>query len=87
MAMKDEYQAALDSQNACNSSGLIRSLARATEAIWEEARQAGKGTDYVNCHPIIVLYLEQLAHLSGTMLSHPRYSEAYAACELGAKQD
>lgn len=85
MTNKQAYQNALDSQNASNASGLIHSLAEALEPIWEEARSKGEGTDYVNTHPIMVLFLEQLVHLSGQNLCHARYSAAYKACVKGAQ--
>lgn len=85
MSIKEEYQFALDSQMACNSSGLIKHLAGALDHIWEEARAKGQGTDYVNKHPIVVLYLEQLCHLSGVTLSHPAYDMSYNICKEEAE--
>jgi hypothetical protein len=68
-----DYEKAMFSQNACNASGLIHSLAEVTEKIWVEARALGKGTEYVNNHPILRLYIEQLQHLCRTS-----YSDAHA---------
>ncbi len=60
-----EYQFALCSQSACNASGLIHHLAHTIDLILEEARANNLGTDYVNSHPIVRLYAEQLLFLSG----------------------
>jgi hypothetical protein len=84
--MGNVYQNALDVQNACNVSGVLRSLARDTDAIWEEARAAGQGTDYVNRHPAIILTLHQLLFLSiGGGLDTDTFLAAWNACEAGAK--
>jgi hypothetical protein len=79
------YQMALDSQSAVNSGALIHGLGYAVDTLQKEAHSTGQGTEFVNTHPIIILFLEQLAHLSGAMLNHPKYTEAYKACEDGAK--
>ena len=61
-----DYEKAMTSQNACNASGLIHAMVEVTEKIWVEARLLGKGTEYVNSHPILRLYIEQLQHLNKT---------------------
>lgn len=49
---------------ASNSSGLIHSLADVAPRIWNDVRQGGdRGT--FNKHPIIRLYIAQLASLAG----------------------
>jgi hypothetical protein len=73
--LKRAYEMALLSQGACNLSGLAHSLAEAMELIWEEAGKNGQGTDYVNTHPIVRLYLEQMNYLC-----RADYSESYIAC-------
>ena len=73
--LKRAYEMALLSQSACNLSGLVHSLAEAMELIWEEARNQGQGTDYVNTHPIVRLYVEQM-----TFLCRADYSASYRAC-------
>ena len=78
-----DYQRALDSQSACNASGLIHSLNETLEQIWEEAREKGEGTDWVSGHPIVRLYAEQLMWLS----RKTDYFEAYrVCCEERAKE-
>ena len=78
----NDYQSAIDSQSACNLSGIVRSLAEITDRICEEARANGQGTDYVNRHPICRLFAEQIMHLtSGTSSAGTSYGEALKICE------
>ncbi len=70
---KQDYIDALNSQSAVNASGLIHSLSALVTRIWDDARAQGKGTDYVNNHPLIRLYVEQLDFLCRTT-----YSDAYS---------
>jgi len=73
--LKRAYEMALLSQSACNLSGLVHSLAYAVELIWQEANEQGQGTDYMNNHPIVRLYVEQM-----TFLCRADYSASYRAC-------
>lgn len=50
---------------ACNVSGLVHSLSRAMSDLWAIAGERGLGTDWVNKHPVLLLYLEQINYLSG----------------------
>lgn len=50
---------------ACNVSGLVHSLSRAMTDLWAIAGTLGVGTDWVNTHPVVLLYLEQINFLSG----------------------
>ena len=72
------YDMAVDSQTACNTSGLIKSLAKALDDIWAE----GGGTKAVNEHPVIRLFLEQIAFLNGCAIEGGKYSwtEAWEIC-------
>lgn len=58
--------------------------------IWPEARKAGKGTDYVNTHPIVTLFLSKLISLnrSDCLCSDclDAYSRASAEVEKIAKE-
>jgi hypothetical protein len=58
------YQEALDSQSACNLSGIVFSFARAMEAICDEARANSEGTEWKNHHAICKLFAEQISHLT-----------------------
>lgn len=73
-----DYQNALNSQSACNLSGLINELTRVLPAIWCEC----DNTDDVNQHPITRLYAEQIAHLSSPL----EYSKAFNVCSIQAKR-
>jgi hypothetical protein len=79
--LKQHYEMALFSQGACNLSGLAYSLAEAMELIWQEAREQGQGTDYVNSHPIVRLYMEQMS-----FLCRADYFASYKACEEKSKR-
>ena len=64
MTLQQAAQAALDAQDACNLSGVVHSLADVTETVWDEARRLGKGTDFVNTHSIVTLFLNKLTSLN-----------------------
>jgi len=83
-----DYQFALDSQSACNLSGIVHALSRVISKISFEAREKGEGTDYVNQHPICRLYAEQITHLTGAGLSDENnsYYEAHRMCEQRAAE-
>jgi hypothetical protein len=51
-------------QDAVNLSGVVRSFSEALDAIWEESRRRGLGTEYVNTHPIVTVYLSKLSDLN-----------------------
>lgn len=59
-----DYSMAVFSQDACSLSGIVHQLSRTISKIWEEAHKKGKGTDWVNNHPICRLFAEQIAHLT-----------------------
>ena len=74
-----DYNDAIYSQNACNLGALVKSLSAKIDAIWVEARLLGEGTEYVNNHPIVRLFVEQMGHLSQVS-----YHDAYTACRAKA---
>ena len=78
MLEKIDYQNALSSQSACNLSGIVRSFSDILSKIWDEAREKGEGTDWVNNHPISVLFAEQITHLANA--GKRNYFEAYKIC-------
>ena len=89
--MANIYQQALDAQSAPNLSGLAISLGKWMAVIWDEARAKGKGTDYVNQHPVVQLMLWQMTFLSFGRNPHgddwdSDYSKAYAECRAKAEQ-
>jgi hypothetical protein len=58
-------QIAIDCQDACNLSGVLASFKEIIhEVIWPEARRLGKGTEWVNQHPVCTLFLSKLCSLN-----------------------
>ena len=58
---KDVY-AAMD---ACNAGAIAHSASEDwIPAIWAEAKELGRGTDYVNEHPIMILLADKLLQLA-----------------------
>jgi hypothetical protein len=65
MTMKEAAQTALDVQDACNLSGVLNSFASIVmDVIWPEAHRTAHGTEWVNTHPIVTLFLDKLASLN-----------------------
>ena len=64
MVETNMYQEALDVQNASNLSGVAHSLANITSKVWAEVRETG-GTEDVNKHPVIILFLDKMNQLAG----------------------
>jgi hypothetical protein len=76
MIEKRDYQDALMVQSACNLSGVTHSFSKILFKLIKEAQEQGKGTDWVNKHPICVLFAEQISHLA-----KGDYFDAYKVCE------
>jgi hypothetical protein len=64
MLAKKDYQTALDIQNACNLSGVIRSWNEIIPRIWEDIRADNGGTAAFNSHPINVLFSSKVESLT-----------------------
>ena len=79
---KKTWQQGLDSQSACNLSGLAHSLPR----LLDELRANGvNGTDALNTHPLVRLIVAQMAHLAyGTFDcgAGNRWQRAYQLTEM-----
>lgn len=58
-------------QDACNLSGVVHSFDRDVSALWKLAHENGQGTDWVNQHPIVVLYLDKLCDMAGIVREVP----------------
>jgi hypothetical protein len=58
-------QAALDVQDACNLSGVVFVFADVMHVINEESTREGHGTTWKNNHPIVRLFVDKMASLSG----------------------
>lgn len=77
-----DYKEALNIQDACNLSGVVHAFSRMINKIWDEARKLNKGTEWVNNHPIAILFTEKCAHLStGEILTGEKINEAWKECE------
>jgi hypothetical protein len=89
MNYREAAQTALDVQDACNLSGVVHSLDKVVDAVWEEARRQGKGTAFVNESPIVYLYLDKLMSLNRRQClcsdNIDSYSKATAEVEAIAK--
>jgi hypothetical protein len=88
LSYRTAAQTALDVQDACNLSGVVYSFSQAVTAIWDEAHMTGKGSDWVNSHPIVTLFLDKLVSLNGNIVSDVRlsYADAYVAVERIARE-
>lgn len=74
-------QGALTAQNACNLSGVVHSFSQTLTELWAHAHANGEGTDWVNTHPVSILYSAQIAYLSsGSLTDSESYSRAHNAC-------
>jgi hypothetical protein len=81
---KDDYRKAILAQDAVNASGLVHSLSEVMSRIREEPDCTG--TDFVNTHPIVRMYLNKLISLCGGADTLD-FSEAYAKCKALARCD
>lgn len=79
------YKEALEVQDAVNLSGVVRSFARITEALWDEAKANGLGTEFVNQHPVSRLYADKIVDLAGVR-EFAEFSKAYEECERLSKE-
>jgi len=65
MTLQQAAQTALDCQDACNLSGVLASFKEIVHTVlWPEARRLGKGTNWVNEHPIVALFTDKLVDLN-----------------------
>ena len=83
--MKRRCRDAIQVQDACNLSGIANSMGEAMSDLWAMARALGKGTDWVNNHPISRLYASKIAHLTGMFASANTlafHAEAEELCML-----
>ena len=75
---KRDYEDALMVQSACNLSGVVHSFGEILSRLVKEAQKQGKGTDWINTHPICVLFAEQISHLT---IGETDYFKAHKICE------
>ncbi len=87
--MKNIYENALFIQGACNLSGVVHQFSRDMEVICEESRKLGTGTLERNTHPVVLLYVDKLAHLCGLQSTEApitKLSKAFDVCEKKAQE-
>ncbi len=83
--LRDAAKAALDCQDACNLSGVVFTFAKAMQIICDESNRRGEGTHWKNTHPVVILFVDKLADMSGARLINLEsnsFSVAYAACKV-----
>lgn len=77
MTLQEAAKAAIECQNAVNLSGVAFTFANdVCPALWAEARKRDEGSEFVNKHPIVTLFLGKLADLNGKWFEH-EYNEDY----------
>lgn len=76
----DMAREALLAQDACNLSGIVFAMARACQEICEEAKLRDQDTAWKNRHPVMILYADKLAELTGCLRSQA-FHDAYEACK------
>lgn len=77
-----DYKLAITVQDACNLSGVVHSLAELLPRIREEPDCTG--TDFVNSHPLVVMYVNKLSALSNAE-EELVFGTAYAECKKRSK--
>ena len=85
MTILEAAQIAIDCQDGVNLSGILASFKEIIhEVIWPEARRLGKGTEWVNQHPVCTLFLSKLCSLNRGYYECD-YLHASDACEALAR--
>ena len=80
--LQEAAKAALDVQNASNLSGVIYSFEKALKVLREDP--SCQGTDWVNKHPIAILFAAQIANLTGVAViasEECNYGKCYWICK------
>jgi hypothetical protein len=76
-------QLAIDIQDACNLSGVVRSFAEVTETLWADSRANNRGTSGVNHHPVSVLFASKIGDLTGVGCGDlDTFNTAYDLCKV-----
>ena len=75
-------QDALYAQSACNLSGLGHSLGKHLGELWVIAHKKGVGTDWVNGHPIVTMFLAHMTYLNDHEAETlPKHMDAWTLCK------
>src|ERR1035437_7256041 len=87
VTIQDAAQIALECQDACNLSGVLASFKEIVhEVLWPEARRLGNGTEWVNSHPVVTLFLSKLCSLNRGYYECD-YLHASDTCEALARNE
>ena len=81
---KDDYKTAIAIQDACNLSAVVHTFSGIVTRLWMEARSRSKGTDWVNTHPIVIMFSSKIDSLCG---GQGAFSDAYSECCKRAEVD
>ncbi len=73
--MQRAAQHAIQVQNSCDLSGVIRQWNEIVIDLWEEANRQGRGTEWVNRHPINKLFANKVVQL--TQLDESKFGLDY----------
>jgi hypothetical protein len=75
--LKQLAKEAYDVQDACNLSGVALSFGKALSDL-RDLRPANEGTDWLNTHPIAILWADKIASLTGIQtIGDQRVFDAY----------
>lgn len=78
MKCREAACAAIAVQDACNLSGVAFSFAEVMQAICDEQRRLGEGTDWKNRNPVAQLFLWKMADLAGREVRDEQFSAIYS---------
>ena len=82
MTLQEAANEAIVVQDACNLSGVVHKFSSIlTEVLWKEAHEKGYGTDWVNRHPISVMFSSKIASLTHSEMDDGVFSKAYKECK------
>lgn len=84
MLTKKDWEDALRVQDACNLIGVARSFSQIMVKIREEADARGEGTEWINHHPIAVMFASKIASLTHCE-DVVAFGKAYEAVETAIK--
>ncbi len=74
---RDTLQQVWFAMDACNLSGVVHSWAAWVSLLWQEAQRLGRGTDWVNQHPVNVILADKLRQLARSSAGTDRETWAY----------
>ena len=88
-ALRKVAQDAMDCQNACNLSGVSHSYMKALDVVWNEQKEGRlpPGTEVINRHPVLQLFLNKMALMSGAQFSWTTAHEECTAIVNAPEED